>query len=125
MNDSNYLRSWTPRRPSPNLRARIFSAAPHAGGAVGPEAFLPPWRWWAPAMAMMIAALTLLSGQFSALNFQNGSRASLLATGALNHPDLVAYLPTAGHSEANAWPSASFEWTNQGHLVSYTNGLMQ
>jgi hypothetical protein len=73
---------------------------------------------------MMIAALTLLSGQFSALNFQSGSRANLLATGALSHPDLVAYLPTAGHSEANAWPMTSFELTNRGRLVSHTNGLM-
>jgi hypothetical protein len=88
------------------------------------ETFLPPWRWWAPVTAMMIAALTLLTGQFSALNFGNRTPVNLITTAALSQPNLVAYLPAAGHSEANAWPGTSFEWTNRGSLVSYTNGIM-
>ena len=120
----NQLRSWKPRHPSPELKRRIFAAQVAADVVAEPETFLPPWRWWAPVTAMMIAALTLLTGQFSALNFASRSPANLIATAALSQPNLVAYLPAAGHSEANAWPGTSFEWTNQGSLVSYTNGIV-
>jgi hypothetical protein len=91
---------------------------------VDSEHYLPPWRWWAPATALMIGALTLLTGQLSILHFQSHNSANILGTAALSQPNLIAYLPAAGHSEANAWPGTSFEWTNQGHLVSHTNGIM-
>src|SRR4030095_2599693 len=120
----NRLRSWKLRRPSPGLRARIFSAETGSESLVVLENYLPPWRWWAPVTAMMIGALTLLTGQFNALNFASRTSARIIATAALSQPNMVAYLPAAGHSEANAWPGTSFEWTNQGQLVSYTNGVL-
>ena len=127
MNDlnhlENHLRSWKLRRPSPNLKARIFAQAAQET-VEEPEGFLPPWRWWAPVTALLVATLTLVSGQFSRLTFTESAQANIIATAALNHPSFVAYLPAAGHSEANAWPGTSFEWTNHGRLVSYTNGLM-
>jgi uncharacterized membrane protein len=118
----NRLRSWKPRHPSPALKSRIFSSPAVVEGVTEPESFLPPWRWWAPVTALTIAALTLLTGQFSLLHVENRTSAGIVATAALNQPDLVAYLPAAGHSEANAWRGTSFEWTNQGSR--YTNGLM-
>ena len=117
------MRSWKPRRPSQDLKQRIFATAPLLELAEE-QGYLPPWRWWAPVTALMIGALTLLTGQLSVLHFQSRTSANILATAALSQPNLVAYLPAAGHSEANAWPGTSFEWTNQGHLVSHTNGIM-
>ena len=119
----NRLRSWKPRLPSPALKQRIF-ASTGLPETVAEESYLPPWRWWAPVTALMIGALTILTGQLSTLHFQNRTPGNIIATAALSQPDLVAYLPAAGHSEANAWPGTSFEWTNQGHLASHTNGIM-
>ena len=117
------MRSWKPRRPSQALRARIFAAPAAAPAETVPdvETVLPPWRWWAPVTVLMFAALTLLTGQFSVLNFESQGSEHLVATAALNQPNLVAYLPAAGHSEANAWPGTSFEWTNRGYLGARTN----
>ena len=119
----NQLRSWKPRHPSPDLKRRALNpiAAADDRSPAEAETFLPPWRWWAPVTAIAVGALTLLTGQFSILTLETRGHGNLIATAALNQPNIVAYLPAAGHSEANAWPGASFEWTNQGTLVSYTN----
>jgi hypothetical protein len=40
---------------------------------------------------------------------------SLVATVVFNQPGLASYYAAARHTAHNAWPTASFEWTNAGH----------
>ena len=84
----------------------------------------PSWQWWAPATALAIAVLTLVSGQLTFSNLAQPSVSELMTSAVLKDANLVAYLPAAGHTEANAWPITSFEWTNGGYLGMRTNGMM-
>ena len=120
--------SWTPRQPSPGLKARLFpqpAAEPLAGRAVDqtgtmaeltvPDVWALAWRWLTPAMALFIAAVVSLH-----LNPRTWTQliaspsTPLVAVVALNSPDLAAYYSARDHSGHNAWGVATFDWTNGG-----------
>jgi hypothetical protein len=137
------LRSWTPRAPSPSLKARLFEqplpepAAPGTGGhsreAARPSSrsFNPnSWHWLAPAMAVFVLGMFAFGNHPGGLHQFNGESArSLLATAALTQPDLATYYVSVRHSENNALRS-TFEWTNDSRSlttappVAQTNSLM-
>lgn len=107
------LRSWTPRPPSPALKAKLFGvAAPVAEPA--PEHTVPAWQWLAPAMAVFVVAM---------MSWTEGSRRSFVSSAdagvssALNNPELAAYSPAHGGGH-NAWPRATFDWTNERQTLS-------
>jgi hypothetical protein len=116
MNDLNqlekHLRSWTPRQPSAALKARVFnlSILPEK---VDVEPGVPAWQWLAPAMAVFVVAM---------MSWTDGARSSFIsgdlkAGSALSNPELATYYsPT--HIEHNAWPRATFDWTNERHTLS-------
>jgi hypothetical protein len=53
------MRRWTPRRPSPELRARIFGAT--AGGSGAAQALSDFSRWLVPAAGCFLLAVGTLS----------------------------------------------------------------
>jgi len=109
------LRSWKPRRPSANLKARIFGgnvarpAAAHLSGlAIG--------RWLAPAMALFVLGVVYLGTgpQYLA----SAPRWDLMATVDLSQPNLGTAYAAAAPSDRNIWDVTSFEWTNAGQTLS-------
>ena len=86
-------------------------------------------------MAMFVMAVTLSSQNApvytSVISSHSPERMSELT---LKNPNLSAYFASAGHSSANGWPVATFDWTNKNRSlnahstsweVSATNTLMQ
>jgi len=106
-------RSWTPRRPSAGLKARIFSRSV-AERPGRPIAF----GWLAPATVCLL--LLLIS-----FNQRNGKLARLAASNqvpmmaiTLSNMSFAAYLPGSFVNDQNAVPPGTFEWTNNGHSHS-------
>ena len=91
------MRSWTPRQPSPGLKAALFPAATREeadfswAGAV---------RWFAPAMAVLCLSTFIFTKTPG--NFVVASSLSLVTS------DFAAAAP----GDHNVWPRASFELTN-------------
>ena len=118
MNELNHwerpFRSWTPRRPSAGLKARVF------GRAVLP---LRPRRfslgWLAPAtMCLLLFFVTVSqrSGELARLAAASNQMPIIAVT--LSNVSLAAYLPGSFANDQNAVRPNTFEWTNHGHSPS-------
>ena len=130
----NQLRSWTPRAPSPSVKARLFDPplpANTSGAAVVARTREPSaWHWLAPAMAVFVFGL-FISGSNGAFHPLDGDNyPSALAHAALTQPDYSTYYASVRHSDNNALRS-TFEWTNDSHSLrttppmAQTNSVMQ
>lgn len=121
MNDwnplENWLRGWQPRRPAPEIRARLFNSAATAAAPAPPAPWATLARWLAPATAFLML-LCLLIGQGTPQLFTM-SRADTpvsLAVAAFSNQLYAAYLPASGHSQHNAWQDMRIAWTNDDRL---------
>ena len=121
MNDWNQLEhrlaSWTLRRPSATLKARLF-------GAGAGEAELPAfaeghlWRFLAPAFAVLLAMCMVSSRGTATFTPFITPTTSMVATVALSHPQLATYCANSAYTEHNVWPTTSFEWTNRSRSLT-------
>src|SRR3954464_7943628 len=100
------LSSWTPRRPSPALRNKLFPAIAEAEPAIS-DAHL--WRFLAPGLALLLALCMVSSRSTHSFTPFISSSTGLVATVALSHPHLAAYCVNSAYTEHNDWPSTSFE----------------
>lgn len=116
------MESWTPRRPSPTLKARIF----------GPEAsattldatlfgFDMNWRLFATASAAFLILLIMAGAHPSTLTRLSSGNLSTLA---LSQPDFASYL--GNHSPHNnlALNDASFASTSPAPNLSTHPSLL-
>lgn len=83
-------------------------------------------------MAMgMLAALVLARDGRALGPWGTPSPTGLVAAAVLDSPNLVAFYAPKRHSALNAWPGATFEWTNEASSITtappflWTNGLIQ
>src|ERR1041385_3251378 len=93
----NRLRSWTPRKPSAALKARLFGPCPArqtgagpfhqpmAGGGTAALHFEPSaWHWLAPAFGLLLLTMIVFSNSPRSLTqFIISPSTSLVATVAL------------------------------------------
>ena len=113
--------SWTPRRPSARLKARLF-AQPEA------DAVSRPWRlgWLAPAaVGLLLLFLTLdqRSAELGSLTASSNQFPMMAVT--LSNMSFAAYLPGSLANDHNGVRPQSFEWTNHGHSTSTTASFPQ
>ena len=108
------FRSWTPRRPSAGLKARVF------GRAVTVER---PRRvslgWLAPAtvcLLLFFVTISQRSGELARLASASNQMPIIAVT--LSNVSLAAYLPGSFANDQNAVRPDTFEWTNHGHSPS-------
>ena len=130
----NQLRSWTPRAPSPNLKARLFEQPlpGEATGTVAQERVHAPaaWHWLAPAMAVFLFGLFISGSNGSFHHLDSDGFPSALTKAALKQPGYSTYYASVRHSENNTLRS-TFEWTNDSHSLrtappmAQTNSVMQ
>ena len=106
------LRSWTPRRPSAALKARIFESGTAVIDDVAEPIArrLPAWQWLAPSMAVFVVAM-MSWGEGPHSSFISSSEN--LSTSAWRDPQLAA-----SQVENNIWPVATFNWTNDRQNLS-------
>jgi hypothetical protein len=103
------LRSWTPRRPRPEIKTRLFARP------------APNWRVPRLVQGLAPAAVCVLLTWASWERTQpvgsagNHSHAAELAL-SLSNQSFAPYLPGNGQSVANRLDT--FEWTNRGHSRS-------
>jgi len=107
------LRSWTPRRPSAGLKARLF-ARPVAARRERPFAL----GWLAPATVCLLMILVTF-------NQRNGELARMAASNPVpmmavtwSNMSFAAYLPGSFVNHQNPVRPDTFEWTNHGHSPS-------
>ena len=108
------LTRWKPRPPSPELRARIFQAGNAQTNPVSDItlSLTEAWRWLIPAMCCFLLVLSTLSSRngrpegFLALT----SDGPVQATGT-NLQALKNYCADNSHSEQNAVPRKTLQWT--------------
>jgi hypothetical protein len=106
------LRSWIPRRPSADLKARIFES----GAAVIDDVAepvggrMPAWQWLAPSMAVFVVAM-MSWGEGPHSSFISSSES--LSASAWRDPQLAA-----SQVQNNLWPVATFNWTNDRQNLS-------
>ena len=112
------LASWTPRRPSPKLRARLFpntaASAPHAAWPLRLRQ-----NWWVPAAACLLLlamSINVRSVWPGSLNVAR-SNAAFLATTALSNQSYVAYL-SPDSVQHNAFTASILKWTNASSVPS-------
>src|SRR5512140_3088656 len=113
------LRSWTPRRPSPAVKRRIFAAkqavedesvAIDGSGAAILQA--APFRlgWFAPVTVSLLLACVLFNHHNSfVLSDSNGGP---LVAAALSNQSAAAWLPGSFERSQNSLPVDAFDWTN-------------
>ena len=116
----NQLRSWTPRAPSEKVKARLFGgAASHAVTTAG--AGHPAWHWLAPAMAVFLFGMFVVSRQPGGL----GPAGSVLAQFGVSEQE------RASHCANNSVQVMTFDSTNGSHSLTtappvfWTNRLIQ
>lgn len=127
MNDLNMekqLKSWTPRRPSPRVKRRLF-------GTVEAGQFSRNF-FWRPALGLAVILLASAGAR------QNGRRAEwsdevsgISTTMALTNPAYVCFFPGVRHSIHNQF-ARNFEWTidslstsSKGSSFNLTNDWMR
>jgi hypothetical protein len=123
MNDwnplENQLRSWTPRRPSARLKARLFPSADT------PET-IPTrparWAWFAPVTALFLL-LSLVVGERTTGPMYVGHSGpdSVLAALALSNQRVASMLTSADSYDRNSPPRLAFSWTNSSRPTSSLN----
>jgi hypothetical protein len=109
------LRSWRPRRPSPNLKRRLFPATRAAA-----REFLWPLRCLAPAAACLLVVLATLnqSGGMSAPAARPGLMLSMLGS------NRIACPPFDTQQEHNRILGLSFESTNRSESRSSVDSIL-
>lgn len=107
------LRSWTPRRPSAKLKARLFS-----GSTAGAPVRAPSWNWLAPATGCLLLLFVTFGRHGQGLNSLAGTGESPVIALTLSNQSLAAYLPGSFPYEQNAVPADTFEWTNTSRSTS-------
>lgn len=115
------LQSWVPRRPSEELKRRIFAAPPgaerHTTVASHESAGLPLWMKCAPACCILL--LILFSGMerrpkpgYLAVASGSNALASLSS-------NLLALCATdLSAQRQNVWAAMTFDWTKAGYSHS-------
>ena len=118
MNEWNHwetpVRSWTPRRPSAGVKARVFG---RALAAERPRRF--SLGWLAPAtvcLLLFFETVSQRSGELARLASASNQIPIIAVT--LSNVSLAAYLPGSFANDRNAVRSDTFEWTNHGHSAS-------
>ena len=108
----NQLASWTPRRPSPKLKEKLFRStdAPTAS-------WLFRQNWWMPATVGLLLMLVSLNDRVAWSNRSTASHGSVAATGFSNQSD-IAYLAadSVQHNTATI-----FKWTSDAGYRSSMN----
>ena len=107
------LRSWTPRRPSAGLKARLF-AAPASHAPRRPLAF----GWLAPATVCLLMILVTFNQRNGELARMAASNPVPMMAVTLSNLSAAAYLTGSFVNDQNAVRPDTFEWTNQGHSSS-------
>ena len=98
--------SWTPRRPSKELEARLFGAA-----AVAEP--LPPFRlsWLAPATVALLLMCVLFNQRHGA-TLTGAPVSGPMVAMILSNQSAAAYLPGSFQAEQNNLPADVFKRTN-------------
>ena len=108
------FRSWTPRRPSAGLKARVLGRAEAAGR---PRHLSLGWLGPATAcLLLLFVTVTQRSGKLARLAASSDPLPIMAVT--LSNVSLAAYLPGSFVNDQNAVRPDTFEWTNHGHSPS-------
>ena len=115
------FRSWTPRRPSAGLRARIFG---RTAAVEHPRHF--SLSWLAPATVCLLllwVCVSQRSGELGRLAAASNQMPIIAVT--LSNVSLAAYLPGSFANHQNTVHPDTFEWTNHGHSSSSMPSFLQ
>lgn len=113
-------RHWTPRRPSPDLRARLFGVATR-GPSETDATF--PLRWLAPVACGLILLLGVVSDPRGPLGPWAGA-SRLLADASLASRSAALFQPAEVNCRRNALPTPSLGWTNTGRSPSSIGSIL-
>src|SRR5262252_8253937 len=94
------LRSWAPRRPSPNLQQRIFRKPSAEPASTLPVSAACRLRWLAPATAALVL-LCLIFNQRQAGIASGSTNSNLVVAMILSNQSVAAYLPARLEREQN------------------------
>jgi hypothetical protein len=130
MNDlESQLRAWTPRRPSPKLKARVFAARPVAATAAagdGARIALPHHQallhWLAPATAALLWLCVVVNQRFNS-PFPSAASAGPFVAAAMSNQSVAAWLPGSFVCDHNTMGGETFEWTNGSRAQSNVTAL--
>lgn len=130
------MRSWTPRRPSPALEARLFGAARSPSTTAGdPPRRWPGWGWLAPVACVFVLALQLGTPKDGKPLAGGEVRGPALALLNPSNRMVTAFVPAWANSAMNNVNGETFESTNWTTapspmrtlpvFLTLTNGLIQ
>jgi hypothetical protein len=108
------LLSWTPRRPSKELEARLFGGAE---AAVAEE--LPSFRlgWLAPA-ALAALLMCVFLNQRCGAGLTGSAPAGPMVAMILSNQSAAAFLTGNAQSEQNSLPTDAFKWHGVAHVTA-------
>ena len=121
------LKAWTPRRPSPGLKRRLFGVggsrlstafSAQVSDAASSEAAEVAFRagWLAPTFAAFVIGFFMV--------VEPGSRRSWVSSAdlgtmmAFSQPELSSYYGAGDHAPHNTWGTATLESTKPGTSLS-------
>ena len=127
------LRKWTPRQPSPELRARIFRAEPQSAAAISFD-FRELTRWIVPAFGCFLLVMASLSSHLHPRYGIELAETNFVFPSLTDDSSGVMPASPTEHSMMNNIPAKTLEWsfgprsaaTSVGTiLISYTNKLIR
>jgi len=103
------LRSWTPRRPSPELKARVFGA--REGTLALPLSIHSALAWLTPATCALALTLSCWMIRYETASGAPYVGSNLLATISLPHLSLAdSNAVPAAEPVRNTWTAANVDW---------------
>jgi hypothetical protein len=106
----NRLRSWSPRRPSAKIEARLFGA---------PTRLAPKTGWLIGSLAPAAACLLLTLSMFNPGNTGRSLNHEPLVAMILSNQNYAAYASDNFRQSENNLAAVTFDWTN--HSISTSN----
>jgi hypothetical protein len=103
------LRSWQPRRPSANLKRRLFAA---------PASLMPKLAWLLGSLAPATACVLLTFSVFNSENTGHLLRHEPMTSMILSNQNYAAYASDNFRESQNGLSSVTFDWTNRSGFTS-------
>ncbi len=128
------LQSWTLRRPSPELKEKVFGASSATEAPAPKRPLVPTWNWLTPLAACCLTVLTLVkvnNGRLNPIGDRENHAIFAVAMTSLTvsnptatfQPKWFGLSATDENLEWNVWSTASFDWTKEGQFLSTNRSL--
>ncbi len=118
------MASWTPRAPSPKLKARLFPDKAQVA-VESPSPFNGRWAWLAPAMGCFLMLMVISGTRSNQIGTFSSTRTTNWLATIASYPSYAPYIAAGFHSEQNSLQKDPIEWTNGARIPNESSPVLR